>query len=118
MQALPSLIQSLATQEPDGAGSSSANGINSSGEIVGWTTQLLTTGALANRAVLWEDGASDPLELQYQLGSANNTVIFTNASAINCQGNIAVTGYPLNKSSVDVHAYLLVRQGPARSCPE
>jgi len=118
MQALPSLIQSLATEEPDGAGSSSANGTNSSGEIVGWTTQLLKTGQLAPRAVLWENGASDPLELQYQLGSANNTVIFTNASAINCQGNIAVTGYPLNQSSGDVHAYLLVRQGPPRACPE
>jgi uncharacterized membrane protein len=67
MQGLPSLIQSLASEEPDGAGSSSANGINSSGEIVGWTTQLLTTGALAPRAVLWENGASDPLEQSRRL---------------------------------------------------
>jgi len=119
MEALPILLPSSITEEEPGAAESSANGINSAGEIVGWTTQLLKTGEIAPRAVLWENRAeSKPLELQYQLGSANNTVIFTNASAINCQGNVAATGYPLNLSSSDVHAYLLVRQGPPRSCPE
>lgn len=94
MQALQSLLQSITTEEEAAANTSAAHAINSSGEIVGWTTQLLTSGALAPRAVLWENGAeSKPLELQYQLGSADNTVIFTDASAINCQGD---TNSPLS----------------------
>jgi uncharacterized membrane protein len=119
MHALPSLLQSITTEQEAASNTSSANSINNAGEIVGETTQLLTTGQLATRAVLWENGAAaEPLELQFHLGNASGTVIFTKASAINCQGNIAVTGYPANHSPVDVHAYLLVRQGAQRSCPE
>ena len=119
MQALPSLLQSVTTREEAANNSSSANSINNVGEIVGETAQLLTTGEIAHRAALWENSAvAKPLELQFQLGSASGTVIFTNAIAINCQGNIAVTGYPVNHSPTDVHSYLLVRQGAHRSCPE
>ena len=98
---------------------SSANGINNAGEIVGETAQLLTTGAIAPRAVVWENGAAaKPVELQFRLGTLSHTLIFTNAVGINCQGDIAVTGYPQNHSPTDVHAYLLIRQGTQRSCPE
>jgi hypothetical protein len=119
MQALPSLLQSITTVAEATGNTSSANGINNAGEIVGETAQRLTTGQLAPRAALWLNGAAaNPLELQFQLGKVSGTLIFTNASAINCQGNIAVTGYPVNHSPTDVHAYLLVRQGAQRSCPE
>ena len=119
MQALPSLPHSILTRGDAANNASSANGINNAGEIVGWTIQRLTTGELTPRAALWLQGAAaNPLELQFQLGSASGTVIFTNASAINCQGNIAVTGYPVNHAPTDVHNYLLVRQGAQRSCPE
>jgi hypothetical protein len=39
----------------------------------------------------------------------------TDASGINCQGNIAATGVDLDDGNY--HAYLLTRQGPPRSCP-
>jgi uncharacterized membrane protein len=119
MQALPSLLQTITSIGEANGNSSSANGINNAGEIVGETAQLLTTGVLAQRAVLWQNSAvSKPLELQFALGNSSGTVIFTNALGIDCQGNIAVTGYPLNHSPSDVHSYLLVRQGAPRSCPE
>jgi hypothetical protein len=119
MLPLPSLLQSANTEAEARGNTSSANGINDAGEIVGETAQRLTTGQLAHRAVLWPNGAAaQPLELQFQLGNASGTVIFTNATGINCQGNIAVTGYPLNHSPSDVHSYLLVRQGAPRSCPQ
>jgi hypothetical protein len=118
MQELPILLQPN-TEEQDRQRFGSANGINNAGEIVGETAQALTTGDVAARAVVWENGAAaKPLELQFQLGKLSHTYAFTNASAINCQGNIAVTGYPLSRGSADVHAYLLVRQGAQRSCPE
>jgi len=119
MRELPSLLQAIYTEEEARSNTSSANGIDNAGEIVGETTQRLNTGQLAHRAVMWPNGAAaKPLELQFQLGNASGTLIFTNAFAINCQGNIAVTGYPLNHSPSDVHTYLLVRQGAQRSCPE
>jgi uncharacterized membrane protein len=119
MQALPSLLQAITTRTEAENNSSSANSINSVGEIVGETAQLLTTWEIAHLAALWENsGVAKPLELQFQLGSTSGTVIFTNASAVSCQGNIAVTGYPVNHSPTDVHSYLLVRQGARRSCPE
>jgi hypothetical protein len=119
MQALPNLLHSVTTRAEAANNSSSANSINNVGEIVGETAELLTTGAVAHRAALWENSAvAKPLELQFQLDSASGTDIFRNASAINCQGNIAVTGYPMNHSPTDIHSYLLVRQGAQRSCPE
>ncbi|MGH8228107.1 MAG: hypothetical protein ACRET2_00425 [Steroidobacteraceae bacterium] len=119
MQALPSLLHTFTTLQESEEDTSSANGINDGGEIVGWTMQLLGTGQLAPRAVLWENGAAaEPLELQYQLGDKSGSVILTIASAISCQGDIAVTGYPASSSSHQLHTYLLVHQGAHRSCPD
>jgi uncharacterized membrane protein len=118
MQALPSLLQPVSDFQ-EGLNTSFAYGINNAGEIVGQTAQLLTTGDIAHRAVVWESGAAaKPLELQFQLGKLSHTLIFTTATAINCQGDIAVTGYPQSHGPGDVHAYLLVRQGTQRTCPE
>jgi hypothetical protein len=114
--ALPSLLHPITEQEI-ASNESSANSVNIYGEIVGQTAQRLTTGEIAQRAVLWENfPPAPPLELQFQLGKASGTLIFTNAMGINCQGNIAVIGYPVNSSPTNVHSYLLVRNAPQNIC--
>jgi probable HAF family extracellular repeat protein len=94
---------------------SSASGVNASREVVGSTNTISSvTGETLNRAFIYIDGKMYNLTF-YLVGGP--TVLLTNATGIDCQGNIGATGTPAG--SVYVHDYLLVRQGPARtSCPK
>jgi probable HAF family extracellular repeat protein len=94
--------------------SSSAEGVNDSQEIVGWTNTVSSVnGNVLRRAFVWEGGAMYNLTF-YLVGGA--TVLLSDATAIDCQGNIAAVGAPATGGGT--HNYLLVRQGAARTnCP-
>jgi len=94
---------------------SSASGVNASREVVGSTNTISSvTGETLNRAFIYIDGKMYNLTF-YLVGGP--TVLLTNATGIDCQGNIGATGTPAG--SVIEHHYLLIRQGPARtSCPK
>jgi probable HAF family extracellular repeat protein len=92
---------------------SEANSVNDSHEIVGVTNTVSSVdGSILYRAFLFTNGTMYNLTF-YLVGGP--TVLLTNAIWINCQGNIAAVGTPA--SGGDSHAYLLVRQGTARNCP-
>jgi probable HAF family extracellular repeat protein len=93
--------------------SSEANSVNDSHEIVGATNTISSVdGSVLSRAFLYTNSTMYNLTF-YLVGGA--TVHLTNALWIDCQGNIAAVGTAL--SGGNAHAYLLVRQGAARSCP-
>lgn len=93
---------------------SSAEGVNDHQEIVGWTTTLSSaTGQTLRRAFVWAGGTMYNLTF-YLVGGP--TVLLSEATAIDCQGNISAVGTPA--SGGGTHTYLLVRQGTARTdCP-
>jgi probable HAF family extracellular repeat protein len=93
--------------------SSEANSVNDSHEIVGFTNTLSSVGgAVLFRAFVYTNGTMYNLTF-YLTGGP--TALLTNALWIDCQGNIAAVGTPA--AGGNTHAYLLVRQGTARNCP-
>jgi probable HAF family extracellular repeat protein len=93
--------------------SSEANSVNDSHEVVGTTNTISSVdGSILNRAFLYTNGTMYNLTF-YEVGGP--TVLLTNALWIDCQGNIAAVGTPTAGGTT--HAYLLVRQGAARACP-
>ena len=95
--------------------SSSAEGVNDSDEVVGWTNTISSAnGQILTRAFVEESGTMYNLTF-YLVGGP--TVLLSDATAIDCQGNISAIGTPAAGGST--HTYLLVRQGtPRTNCPE
>jgi probable HAF family extracellular repeat protein len=93
---------------------SSAESVNDSHEIVGFTQTLSNTnGAVLSRAFLYTNGTMYNLTF-YLVGGP--TAHLTDALWIDCQGNIAAVGTPA--AGGNTHSYLLVRQGAVRTnCP-
>jgi len=95
---------------------SSAEGVNDSHEIVGWTNTISNaTGLPLQRAFIYIGGTMYNLTF-YLVGGP--TVLLSEASAIDCQGNISAVGTPASGGSGKPHNYLLIRQGSARACPK
>jgi probable HAF family extracellular repeat protein len=108
------VMHDLGTLAGDPGYSSSAEGVNDSHEVVGKSDAILTADhSVVSRAFLYMGGAL--YNLYFQLVTRPPNIRLTDASGINCQGNIAATGVNLN--SGEYHAYLLTRQGPPRNCP-
>jgi len=95
--------------------SSSAEGVNDSREVVGWTTTISSVnGSVLQRAFIWTGGTMYNLTF-YLVGGP--TVLLSEATAIDCQGNISAIGAPASGVN-GAHTYLLVRQGaPRTNCP-
>lgn len=92
---------------------SSAKGINDYHEIVGATTTISkVTGESLTRAYVYMAGTTYNLTF-YLVGGPK--VLLSDATGIDCQGNISAIGTPAAGGST--HTYLLVRQGAPRSCP-
>lgn len=92
---------------------SEAYSVNDSREIVGVTNTISSVdGSTLYRAFLYTNGAMYNLTF-YEVGGPS--AYLTNALWIDCQGNIAAVGTPAAGGTS--HAYLLVRQGAARTCP-
>lgn len=90
---------------------SAAEGVNDSLEIVGNTQTITTNGQTAQRAFLYTGGKMLNLSF-YEIGGPK--FLLTDATAIDCQGNISAVGTAAAGGSV--HSYLLLRQGVQRSC--
>jgi uncharacterized membrane protein len=105
-------LGTLATQNQ----TSWANAINDSHEIVGQSYALASAdGSHLVRAFLYAGGTM--YNLSFLLVNAPD-IRLTTALSIDCQGNIAAQGYDTSVGTQIVHSYLLLRQGPARSCPQ
>jgi probable HAF family extracellular repeat protein len=108
------VMHDLGTLAGDPGYSSSAEGVNDTHEVVGTSNAILTADhSLVSRAFLYVGGTL--YNLYFQLITPPANIRLTDASGINCQGNIAATGVDLDDGNY--HAYLLTRQGPPRSCP-
>jgi probable HAF family extracellular repeat protein len=93
---------------------SSAEGFNDSSEIVGTTNTISSaTQEVLNRAFISIDGTMYNLTF-YLVGGPQ--FLLSDATAIDCQGNISATGTAAAGGST--HTYLLLRQGAARSCSQ
>ena len=94
---------------------SAAEGIDDSEEIVGWTNTISSVNAeVLKRAFVYIGGTMYNLSF-YLVGGP--TVLLSDATAIDCQGNISAVGVPAAGGST--HTYLLVRQGASRTnCPQ
>jgi probable HAF family extracellular repeat protein len=94
---------------------SAAESINDSEEIVGWTNTISSVdGTVLRRAFVYIGGTMYNLSF-YLTGGP--TVRLSDATAIDCQGNISAVGVPAAGGST--HTYLLVRQGtPRTNCPQ
>jgi probable HAF family extracellular repeat protein len=94
---------------------SAANGVNDSHEIVGVTNTISSaSGQILNRAFVHIGGTMYNLTF-FLVGGP--TALLSDATAIDCQGNISAVGTPAAGGST--HTYLLVRQGTARTgCPQ
>ena len=92
---------------------SAAFAVNDSHEIVGWTNTVSSAnGEKLQRAFIYLDGTMYNLSF-YEVGGP--TALLAQAVSIDCQGNIAATGYPATGAVSFQHNYLLVRQGAART---
>ena len=93
---------------------SAAYSVNDSREIVGWTNTVSSAnGTVLFRAFIYTGGAMYNLTF-YEAGGPQ--YLLDNAWAIDCQGNIAASGYPAASSPpYSRHNYLLVRQGAPRT---
>lgn len=93
---------------------SQANAVNDSHEVIG-TTQAISsiTGGILERVFLYTSGKMYNLSF-YETGGA--TALLSSAKWIDCQGNIAASGFPATGAQV-LHSYLLIRQGATRNCP-
>jgi probable HAF family extracellular repeat protein len=108
------VMHDLGTLAGDPGYSSSAEGVNDTQEVVGTSNAILTADhSLVSRAFLYVGGTM--YNLYFQLITPPANIRLTEASGINCQGNIAATG--VNLDDGNSHAYLLTRQGAPRSCP-
>lgn len=96
---------------------STAEGVNDSREIVGSTNTISNvTGETLTRAYVYIGGTMYNLTF-YLAGGP--TVLLSDATAINCQGDISAIGFPATGGSGRTHSYLLVRQGaPRTNCPQ
>jgi hypothetical protein len=93
---------------------SSAEGLNDSNEIVGSTTTISSiTNEPLTRAFIYIDGTMSNLTF-YLVGGPQE--LLSDATAIDCQGNISAVGTPAAGGST--HTYLLLRQGAPRSCSQ
>jgi hypothetical protein len=93
---------------------SSAEGFNDSNEIVGTTNTISNaTQEVLNRAFIDIDGTMYNLTF-YEVGGPK--FLLSDATAIDCQGNISAVGTPAGGGST--HSYLLLRQGSTRSCSQ
>lgn len=92
---------------------SKADGINDSGDIVGWSDSNVN-GTATHRAFLYTGGQL--LNLQFYVVGRDPNVRLTEAVGINCDGWIVADGY--NTTSPDVtRVYLLIPRAPPRpSC--
>jgi probable HAF family extracellular repeat protein len=100
---------------PGPAYQSQAEGINDYEEIVGWTNTIATTGQLLQRAFVYIGGRMYNLTF-YEVGGPK--ALLADATAIDCQGNIAASGLPAS-GATEEHSYLLIRQGaPRTQCPK
>ena len=87
--------------------------VNDSQEIVGWTNTVSSVnGEKLQRAFIYIGGTMYNLSF-YEVGGP--TALLAQAVSIDCQGNIAATGYPATGAVSFQHNYLLVRQGAART---
>lgn len=106
-------INDLGSLSGDPGYMSMAEGINDWDEVVGFSEITLNTGAIATRAFVWIAGKMYNLSFYT---NAASTVALTDATAINCQGQISAIGF--NRSNpTQQHSYLLTRIGASRSCP-
>jgi probable HAF family extracellular repeat protein len=94
---------------------STAEAVNDSHEVVGSSQAVSSAdGSVLNRAFFYANGTM--YNLSFFLVNAA-TIRLTDATAISCQGNISAVGYDTTVGADHPHAYLLIRQGPARTCP-
>jgi hypothetical protein len=94
---------------------STALAVNSSHEVLGTTETISSTdGSILTRVFVFTNGTMYNLTF-FTVGGP--TALLTEAKWIDCQGNISVAGFPINKPGLR-HSYLLVRQGPARTCKD
>lgn len=92
-----------------------ASGVNSRGEVVGASATSLPGGSdTAMRATLWVDQV--PYQLD-RLVSPPQKLVLTDATLIDCEGDVAAQGSPLTEDATQHHAYLLTRIGRRRDCP-
>lgn len=89
---------------------SMAEAINDSEEIVGSSEVSLTAGGTSTRAFVWVSGKMYNLTFY----TNNQNFVLTNATAIDCQGQIAAIGYLANDPTQAQHSFVLNRVGPAR----
>ena len=94
--------------------SSQGEGVNDSHEVVG-TSQAISSAdnSTLQRAFYYADGTL--YNLSFLLSGAPASLRLTDATGIDCQGNIAAVGTDLNTGAT--HSYLLTRVGAPRSCP-
>jgi probable HAF family extracellular repeat protein len=92
---------------------SKAVAVNDSHEVIGVSEAVATaTGALLQRAFVYTNGKMYNLTFYTTSGP---TALLEDALWIDCQGNIAAVGRPASQPGIR-HSYLLVRQGPPRTC--
>jgi probable HAF family extracellular repeat protein len=107
-------MQDLGTLADNSYGST-AEAVNDSHEVVGHSQALSSAdGTVLTRAFLYANGTM--YNLSFFLVNAP-TIRLTDATAINCQGNISAVGYDTTIGTDHPHSYLLIRQGSARNCP-
>jgi probable HAF family extracellular repeat protein len=111
-------ITDIGSLGASGSTDASAGGINDTGEIVGRSAVgSASDGSTLYHAFLFLAGRMQDLNsLVDPSGAAASFVTLTDAAAINCNGDIAANG--VDSRDQRTHAYVLVRQGSARSeCP-
>jgi probable HAF family extracellular repeat protein len=90
---------------------SKADGINDSGEIVGWSDSIVN-GSSTHRAFLYASGRM--LNLQFYIFDRDPNVRLTEAVGINCQGWIVANGFNVTTPDVS-RVYLLIPRGQSQS---
>ena len=96
---------------------STAEAINDTGEIVGYSDAITTANVQVGRAFLYSGGQMFSLTFLDWGDPAWGFVRLTNAVAINCNGWIAANGVDTRTPNV-YRAYLLIPKGPLRpECP-
>jgi probable HAF family extracellular repeat protein len=92
---------------------SKAVAVNDSHEVIGVSDAIsTTTGEILNRAFVYTNGKMYNLTF---FTTGGPSALLEDARWIDCQGNIAAVGRPASQPAIR-HSYLLVRQGPPRTC--
>jgi len=92
---------------------SRAVAVNDSHEVIGVSDAISSaTGEILNRAFVYTNGTMYNLTF---FTTGGPTALLEDARWIDCQGNIAAVGRPASQPAIR-HSYLLVRQGPLRTC--